>query len=51
MGVRFSTGCYWSPKLKRSRTGLGFHLDLDVLAGPPHLQGLSHALAGPLLHS
>jgi hypothetical protein len=51
LGVRFSTACSWSPKLKRSRTGLGFHLDPDVLAGPPRLQGLSHALACPLLHS
>ena len=51
LGVRFSVGCSWSPKLKRSRIGLGLHIDPDVLAGPPHLQGLLHAHAGPLLCS
>jgi hypothetical protein len=45
LGVRFTTGCSWSPKLKRSRIGLGLHLgtrtgwalnllvDLDTLFG------------------
>jgi hypothetical protein len=51
MGVQSKADCSWTPRWTRSRLGLGLHLDVHSLAGPPRLQTHLHASSGPLLDS